>query len=521
MSFMQNMAIRHKLIGITMLTCVASLLLAGAAFIVWEWRSLRAHTARNLSMHAEMIAENCKAAVAFEDAEDAKRILESIHVEPSILFAGIYSKDGAEFASYYGGNAEPDIQPPRAQKDGHSFTNGYLTVFRTILLDGEFIGTVRIRSDLAPIRRRLMSSIRITAAVLLFAVLIAYIVSSRLQKVISEPILDLADVANTVSQKEDYTARAVKRSNDEVGLLIDAFNEMLQQIQKRDWELVQAKTQLETRVKHRTAELSSTNAKLEGEITIRREVEAKQRNILAKLESANKDLSDFAYIVSHDLKAPLRGIKTLTEWIASDYADKIEEDGREQMSLLSNRVDRMHNLIEGILKYSRVGRVKEKLVRVDLNEVVLEVIDLIAPPVHISITIDNELPTITCEPTRISQVFQNLLSNAVKYMDKPQGQICVGCVEQDGYWRFSVGDNGPGIEEKYFEKIFQMFQTLSPRDEFESTGVGLTVIKKIIEMYGGKIWVESQPGQGSTFLFTFPKQEEEVVDAELKTHIAC
>lgn len=521
MSLMQNISIRHKLIGITMLTCLVSLILAGAAFIVWQWRSLRIHTVNNLSIHAEMIAENCRAAIAFEDAEDAKRILKSLHIESSILFTGIYLKDGTEFASYYRGNMGPSIQPPNIQKDGHSFADGCLTVFRSILLDDELIGTVCLRSDLTPIRRRLMSSTRITVAVLFFAALIAYIVSSRLQKVISEPILDLAGVANTVSQEEDYSTRAVKRSNDEVGLLIDAFNEMLEQIQKRDWELVQAKIQLETRVRQRTAELSSTNAKLEGEITIRREVQAKQHDILAKLENANKDLSDFAYIVSHDLKAPLRGIKTLAGWIAADYADKIDEDGREQLNLLSNRVDRMHNLIEGILKYSRVGRVKEKPAPVDLSELVPEVIDLLAPPENISITIDNELPTIAGEPTRIMQVFQNLLSNAVKYMDKPQGRIGIGCVEQDDYWRFSVADNGPGIEEKYFEKIFQMFQTLSPRDEFESTGVGLTVIKKIIEMYGGKIWVESQPGQGSTFLFTYPKQKEEVIDAKLETNTAC
>ncbi|MBN2271348.1 MAG: HAMP domain-containing protein [Sedimentisphaerales bacterium] len=521
MSLMQNMAIRHKLIGITMLTCVASLTLAGAAFIAWEWRSLRAYAARDLSIQAEMVAENCRASVAFEDAEDAKRVLVAMHVEPSILFAGIYTKNGDEFASYYAGHADLSIQPPRIHGDGYSFADGRLTVFKRILLDGEIIGTVSMCSDLAPIHRTLMRTIRITGAVLLFAVLIAYIVSSRLQKVISEPILKLADVAKEVSEEEDYSHRAVKRCNDEVGLLIDAFNKMLEQIQKRDWELVQAKTELETRVRQRTSELSSANSRLEDEIRIRKEIQAKQHQILAKLQIANKDLSDFAYIVSHDLKAPLRGIKTLTEWIIADYADKIDDQGREQMNLLSNRVDRMHNLIEGILQYSRVGRVKEDLAVVDLNEAVAEVVDLIAPPGNISITTDNELPTITCEPTRIRQVFQNLLSNAVKYMDKPQGKISIACVEDDDYWKFSVTDNGPGIEEKYFEKIFQMFQTLSARDEFESTGVGLTVVKKIVEMYGGKIWVQSVPGEGSTFLFIFPKQETEAINAQRQTYTAC
>jgi len=146
---------------------------------------------------------------------------------------------------------------------------------------------------------------------------------------------------------------------------------------------------------------------------------------------------------------------------------------------------------------------------------------MVAPPRNIAITTENQLPVIECEETHIIQVFQNLLSNAVKHIDKAQGQIRIGCVEEDGFWKFSVADNGPGIEEKYFEKIFQIFQTLSPRDDSESTGVGLTIIKKIVELYDGKIWVESTVGEGSTFFFTLPKQEQEITDAKLKANIAC
>jgi light-regulated signal transduction histidine kinase (bacteriophytochrome) len=237
------------------------------------------------------------------------------------------------------------------------------------------------------------------------------------------------------------------------------------------------------------------------------------------LESANQELKDFAYVVSHDLKAPLRGIKTLTDWITTDYADKLDDNGRQQISLLTSRVDRMHNLIDGILQYSRIGRVQEEKVQINLNEVVPEIIDTIAPPENITITIENELPTIKFEPTRITQVFQNLLSNAVKYMDKPKGRIKVDCVEEDGFWKFSVADNGPGIEEKHFERIFQMFQTLAPRDEFESTGVGLTVAKKIVELYKGEIWLESEVGQGSTFFFTLPKREVGAKDEKLEANI--
>jgi PAS domain S-box-containing protein len=255
------------------------------------------------------------------------------------------------------------------------------------------------------------------------------------------------------------------------------------------------------------------------DITERKLAERRQAQLLEQLEKTNQELKDFAYIVSHDLKAPLRGIKTLAEWITTDYADKFDDNGKEQINLLTGRVDRMHNLIDGILQYSRVGRAEEEKVVVNLNELATEAIDMIAPPENITITIENELPTVECGQTRIMQVFQNLLSNAVKYMDKPKGQIKVGCVEEDGFWKFSVADNGPGIEEKYFEKIFQLFQTLAPRDESESTGIGLTVIKKIVEMYGGKIWVQSKVGEGSTFFFTLPKRKIEVTNAELEASI--
>jgi len=256
------------------------------------------------------------------------------------------------------------------------------------------------------------------------------------------------------------------------------------------------------------------------DITERKKAEQRQDELVEQVESINKELKDFAYIVSHDLKAPLRGVKTLADWITTDYADKLDDQGKEQMGLLSARVDRMHNLIDGVLQYSRVGREKEKRVQVNLNDLVSGIIDAIAPPENIAITVDDELPVVKCGQTRIMQVFQNLLSNAVKYMDKPKGKIKVGCVEENGFWKFSIADNGPGIEEKNFERIFKIFQTLSPRDEVESTGVGLTVVKKIVEIYGGKIWVESKSGQGSTFFFTLPKQKMGVKNAKLKTNIA-
>lgn len=254
----------------------------------------------------------------------------------------------------------------------------------------------------------------------------------------------------------------------------------------------------------------SKGNKIEGivcvflDITERKQIEARQIQLLNELKTVNQELNDFAYIVSHDLRAPLRGISSLAGWIATDYADRFDEEGKKQIQLLIGRAKRMHSLIDGILQYSRVGRIKEEKLEVDFNNLVKNVIDLINPPKNIEIEIKNNLPIILCEATRIEQIFQNLISNAVKYMDKSEGEIKIKCSKEGNYWEFAVADNGPGIEEKYFEKIFQIFQTLKPRDEVESTGIGLSIVKKIVEMYGGKVWLESKVGCGSTFYFTLP-----------------
>ena len=278
--------------------------------------------------------------------------------------------------------------------------------------------------------------------------------------------------------------------------------------------------QLEQMVKERMNELTRTNEQLQREIAERREAELRQTELIEKVDSINKELKDFASIVSHDLKAPLRGIKSLATWILDDCSDKLGEQGNEQMHLLLGRVERMYNLIDGVLQYSIVGRTEEQPIQVNMAKFIPEIVDMVVPPEHIKVTVENNMPVIEGEETQVMQLLQNLLSNAIKYNDKPEGWIRVGCVEEDGWWKFSVSDNGPGIEEKHFERIFKMFHALSVTEEFEGTGVGLTVAKKIVELHGGKIWVESKVKEGSTFFFTWPKKEMGVKDAKLEANIA-
>lgn len=236
----------------------------------------------------------------------------------------------------------------------------------------------------------------------------------------------------------------------------------------------------------------------------RKRSELRQNQLVAELAIANQELKDFAYIVSHDLKAPLRGIASLADWLVRDYGDHLDDEGQEMLQLMRGRVRRMGDLIDGVLQYSRVGRVRDEKTEVDLNQLLAEVIDIIAAPSGIKIVIETELPTVFVERTRIQQVFQNLISNAVKYMGHPEGTIRIGHTQEEDFWQFFVADTGIGIEKRHFDKVFQIFQTLVPRDKSESTGVGLAIVKKIVELYGGHLWLTSQVGQGSTFFFTLP-----------------
>ena len=298
-----------------------------------------------------------------------------------------------------------------------------------------------------------------------------------------------------------------------------AVIEVARDITTRKWTeeaLCKAQQELEHRVRERTAELSQANRVLELEIAERKRAERELEEFNTTLESnvreldrTNRELQEFAYIAAHDLQTPLRGIGTLAQWLSTDYGDKFDEQGKEQVRLLATKAKQMSALIDSILRYSVLGREESPEQEVDLSAVLSEVIAAVDPPENIEITIKNIPHSATCKKIHIMQIFQNLLCNAVECMAGPGGHIRIDCLEQDGFWRFSVADDGPGIDPKYFDKIFQIFQTLAPCDKVESTGIGLSIVKKIVELNGGKVWVESEVGKGSIFFFTLPKQPSE------------
>jgi PAS domain S-box-containing protein len=268
--------------------------------------------------------------------------------------------------------------------------------------------------------------------------------------------------------------------------------------------------------------LRDDNGKLRGfgkvtqDFTERRRVEESVRQRAAELaqltdelKRKNAELDQFAYITSHDLKAPLRGIANLSQWIEEDMGEQFTDEARQQMELLRGRVHRMEALIDGILQISRVGRVRANPERVDVSKLLRDVVDLMAAPEGFVIDIAQDVPAVVAEKLRLEQVFMNVIGNAIKHGGErtggEAGHVWITAEDRGEMVEFVVRDNGPGIAPEYHEKIFVIFQTLAARDRVEGTGLGLSLVKKIVEDQGGKVWVESAPGAGATFRFTWPK----------------
>lgn len=223
-----------------------------------------------------------------------------------------------------------------------------------------------------------------------------------------------------------------------------------------------------------------------------------------ELKTKNNDLDQFAYVVSHDLKAPLRGITNIIDWLQEDHLQDITPEINKNLLLIKGRTERLERMINGLLEYARIGKIKRDIEKIDVAKLVTEIKESIVPK-NVLLKIQGDLPAIDAEKLLLEQVFSNLISNAFKHNKTERPEIMVIGKDKNDHYEFSVTDNGPGIEREYFDKIFIIFQTLQERDAFESTGVGLAIVKKIIEDYKGVIVVESELGKGTTFRFTWPK----------------
>ena len=342
---------------------------------------------------------------------------------------------------------------------------------------------------------------------------------------VREPLIVLSKALRVVSANRSfYTNFHVKPEETEGRLIYDLGN--------RQWNIPKLRTLLEEilpcsnslqdfEVQHNFETIGQKTMLLNARKIIQEEEEElillafediTERKELEKLlvrkeelEKSIKELDSFAYSVSHDLKAPLRGIGQVVDWFHNDFIDKLNDEQKENMNLLERRVGRMNGLIDGILRYSRLGRGGEVKEKIAFEKLVSDVVDSLQPPENIKVKVEGTLPTLSCVYVQMEQVFQNLISNAIHYMDKKNGEIKIGCRDKNFEWVFYVEDNGPGIAKEHFERIFQIFQTLNPRDEVEATGIGLSIVKKLVELNNGCIWLESEMGKGSTFFFSLPK----------------
>ena len=279
------------------------------------------------------------------------------------------------------------------------------------------------------------------------------------------------------------------RQGEKIGAVV-AMRDLTERKQSQQ-ALAALNNELEARVRQRTDELQQAN------------------NLLSKfteqLRISNQELEEFASVISHDLKAPLRAIVSLTEWIEEDLEDKLEADTRHNMNLVKSRVHRMENLIDGLLAYSRVGKLKSEPQLVEVAVMLREIIDSVNIPDNSKLEIGSGMPTLVTNRIPLQQVFSNLIGNAIKHSDQEKIEIAISVRELDYFYEFSITDNGKGIDSQYHHKIFDIFKTLQSRDVKENTGIGLSIVKKAVESQGGKMKLESQIDQGSTFSFTWRK----------------
>ncbi|WP_158976700.1 PAS domain-containing sensor histidine kinase [Cellulophaga sp. L1A9] len=239
------------------------------------------------------------------------------------------------------------------------------------------------------------------------------------------------------------------------------------------------------------------------DITGQKQLELQKENLVKELEKSNIGLQEYAHIVSHDLKSPLRSISALCTWLNEDYKDKLDANGTYNLAMMQEKVEAMDSLIDGILKYSTINSDNIENTDVDVNEVIKEITDIIYIPAHVKVIVTSKLPTIHADRTKVHQLIQNFLSNAVVHIERENGLVEIGCIETKTHWQFSVKDNGVGIPKEYHEKIFKIFQSVGNKER--STGIGLSIVKKIIDLYEGQVWLESEIGVGTTFFFTLKK----------------
>ena len=493
MPAIRDYSITAKLTWMNLLVSAFALLLACAVFAAYDLMTFRSELVRRLSFQAQIVGSNSASALLFDDSRSAGNTLAALKADPHIEAAAVYTPGGKPFARYWRyrpGITQPLLPIPSGQIETHQFEDRQFTLVRSIVFQGKRVGFVCIRSDLEEMNSRLKRYAGIVAIVLVGSLLAALLVSSVFRRVIADRIVHLADTARIVYREKNYSIRAASTgSHDELAILIEAFNEMLSQIQERDVALQSAQERLERRVEERTAELTA----------------------------ANKELEAFSYSVSHDLRAPLRQIDGFAQILADQYGPQLEPTAQNYLQWIRNGAKDMGELVDDLLKMGWIGRQELVFKPTDLNLLVQGVLRDLQPECE-GRQIDwqiGTLPALECDPTLMKLVFANLLSNAVKYTRKREcAVIQIGQKSTEDAPVIFVRDNGAGFEPQYAHKLFGVFQRLHRSDEFEGTGVGLASVQRIIQKHGGRVWGEAELEKGATFFLSLSKRIPDISNAK-------
>jgi signal transduction histidine kinase/DNA-binding response OmpR family regulator len=475
MPFRQS-SIKRKLTSIIMLTSCIALLLACAAFVIQELFTFRNNLVSHISTLAEITGTNCAAALSFNNPKDAEKTLANLTIDKEITAACIY-KDGRPWAKYPSA-LQTDSFPTPPGVSSHRFESDRLRLFRPILDpdNGEQIGLLMLVSNLTQMYSRIRQYVAIASVVLVLSLVVALILSARLQRLISEPVLKLSDTARFVSEKKDYGVRAEKQSQDEVGVLIDSFNEMLIQIQKRDTELQEARV---------------------------------------AAERANQAKSNFLSFMSHELRTPLTAIIGFSEMLVSDVEAEGHKEWAEDLRRVHDSGKYLLELINDILDISKIeaGKMELHLDTFNLPALIRDLKDVMRPLLErksnqLVIECSEDTGIMQADRIKVRQCLLNLLSNASKFTEHGTVTLSSSRVPRSGsdWFIFRVADTGIGMTTEQLGKLFRAFTQGddSTSRRYGGTGLGLALTKKFCQIMGGEISVTSEPGKGSIFTIELP-----------------